>query len=224
MTQSHSAVAPYDRGSIFRAAENYRSRNKIRKAIREYEKILSVDARDIEVHAKIAPLYIRAGRKIQAKASLAQVIARYEKQGFVEKAIASLRLALTLERRDLPMRMHLVDLYLDKSHVRDALKVLYEARKAFRGKKHLKQAMAVEDRILSLAPDDFHAQVSLIRLMGKAGKRQQMILKLGHMEKQWAQKGNRQNWRKTRWLACRFTPSVTTGWGYMISLFTAPAP
>ena len=36
------AASSYDRGEIFRLAEKYRSQRRIRKAIREYEKILSL--------------------------------------------------------------------------------------------------------------------------------------------------------------------------------------
>ena len=86
---------------------------------------------------KVAPLYIRAGRKEQAKNSLRQAISWYEKRGFNEKAIALLQLTLTVDRRDLGAYRHLAALYLGKDHVADARKVLDAARKAFRGKRYL---------------------------------------------------------------------------------------
>lgn len=218
------ATASYDRGEILRVAEKYRSQRRIRKAIRAYETILSVDPRDIDVHIRIAPLYIRAGRTDQAKSSLRQVIAWYEKQGFVEKAIASLRLALTVDRRDLPAHLHLADLYQGRGHAGDALKVLVAARKTFRGKRFLNEALAVEEKILVLAPDDYHAQVSLVRLLWKAGKRREALERLRRMEAQWAGRGDKQNWRKTRRLLCRLAPSLSTGWSYLHSLFTCPVP
>lgn len=218
------ATASYDRGEILRMAEKYRSQGRIRKAIREYEKILSVDRRDIDVHMKIAPLCIRVGRKDQAKDSLRQVISWYEKQGFAEKAIATLRLALTVDRRNLAAYLHLAELYLSKVHEGDARNVLDAARKAFRGKRYLKEALAVEEKILSLAPDDFPTQVSLVRLLWKTGKRREMLDRLRCMEEQWARRGNKQNWRKTRRLLCRHAPSFSTGWGCFLSFFTAPVP
>lgn len=218
------ATASYDRGEILRMAEKYRSQRRIQKAVREYEKILSVDPRDIDVHIKIAPLYIRAGRKDQAKASLRQVIAWYEKQGFAEKAIATLRLALTVDRRDLAMHLNLADLYLDKGHASDARKVLDAARKTFRGKRFLKEALAVEEKILSFAPDDFRAQGSLVRLLWRTGKRREALERLRHMEDLWARKGNKLYWRKTRRLLCRLAPSLSTGWGYFLSLLRSPVP
>ncbi|MDH3237234.1 MAG: tetratricopeptide repeat protein [Deltaproteobacteria bacterium] len=219
-----SATASYDRDEILRMAEKYRSQRRIRKAIREYEKILSVDRRDIDVHMKIAPLYIRVGRKDQAKDSLLQVISWYEKQGFVEKAIATLRLALTVDRRNLAAHLHLAELYLGKGHPGDARNVLDAARKAFRGKRYLKEAIAVEEKILSLAPDDFPTQVFLVRLLWKTGKRRDALDRLRRMEEQWARRGNKKNWRKTRRLLCRHAPSLSTGWGCFLSFFTAPVP
>lgn len=215
-------TASYDRGEILRMAEKYRAQRRIRKAIRAYETILSVDPRDVDVHIRIAPLYIRAARRDQAKSSLRQVIAWYEKQGFVEKAIASLRLALTVDRRDLVPHLHLADLYRGKGHAGDALEVLVAARRTFRGKKFLKEALAVEEKILGLSPDDFHAQVLLVRLLCKTGKRREALARLRRMEAEWARRGNRQNWRRTRRLLCRLAPSLSTGWRYLQSLFTHP--
>jgi tetratricopeptide (TPR) repeat protein len=221
----HSGTtASYDRGEILRMAEKYRSQRRIQKAVREYEKILSEDPRDIDVHIKIAPLYIRAGRKDQAKASLRQIIAWYEKQGFAEKAIATLRLALTVDRRDLAMHLNLADLYLDKAFAGDARKVLDAARKTFRGKRYLNEALAVEEKILCLAPDDFRAQVSLVRILWKTGKRREALERLRHMEEQWGRRGNKLYWRKTRQLICRLAPSISTCWGYFFSLFSSPVP
>ena len=214
----------FDRNDVLRKAEEYRSRGRIRKAIREYEKILAVDPQDIDAHAKAAPLYIRIGRKDKAKASLRKVVAGYEKQGFVDKAIGMLRLALKLDRRDLGTRLHLADLYLGKELTENALKLLERARRTFRGKLFLKEALAVEGKILCITPDDFRAQVSMVRLLFKAGRDYEGRDRLRRMEAQWALKGNSKNWRKTRWLLSRHAPSLSNSWGYFISLFLSPVP
>jgi len=218
------ATASYDRGEILRKAEKYRSQRRIRKAIREYEKILSADPQDIDVHIRIAPVYIRAGRKDQAKSSLRQVITWYEKRGFTEKAIATLRLALKVDHRDLATNLHLVDLYLGKNHAGEARNALDRARKAFRGKRFLKEALAVEEKILGIAPDDFRAQVSLVRLLWRTGKRREALERLRRMEEQWARRGNKPYWRKTRRLSWLLAPSLSTSWAYFLSFFISPVP
>jgi pilus assembly protein FimV len=218
------ATASYDRGEILRKAEKYRSQRRIRKAIREYEKILSADPLDIDVHIRIAPVYIHIGRKDQAKTSLRQVIAWYEKMGFTEKAIATLRLALKVDRRDLATNLNLADLYLGKNHAVEARNVLDGARKAFRGKRFLKEALAVEEKILGLVPDDFRAQISLVRLLWRTGKRREALERLRRMEEQWARRGNKPYWRKTRRLSWFLAPSLSTSWAYFLSFFISPIP
>jgi len=212
----------YDRSEILRTAEKCRARGRIRKAIREYEKVLAVDPQDIEVHSKVGPLYIRAGRKDQAKASLKRVIAWYDKQGYVEKTIAMLRLALTLDRRDLAAHLRIADLYLGKTLEGDALRHLEGARRSFRRKRFLREAIAVEEKILSFAPDNFRAQVRYVRRLWKAGRRREAGERLWQMESQWALRRNKRYWRKTRWLLFRHAPSLPSSWGYFISLFTSP--
>lgn len=216
------ATAPYDRGEILRMAEKYRFQRRIGKAIQEYEKILSVDPRDADVHIKVAPLYIRTGRKGQAKESVRQAIAWYEAKGFADKAIAMQRLSLTIDRHDLAAHLDLADRYMGKGYPGDARNVLDAARKAFRGRKYLKEAIAVEEKILGLAPDDFRSQDSLVRLLWLSGKRQVALERLRRMDEQWARRGNRRNLRKTRWLRFQLVPSPSTGRDYMLSLFLSP--
>jgi tetratricopeptide (TPR) repeat protein len=212
----------YDRSEILRKAEKYRSHGRVRKAIREYEKVLAVDPQDIDVHSKVGPLYIRAGRKDQAKASLKRVILWYDKQGYVERAIAMLRLALTLDRRDLAAHLKIADLYLGKTLEGDALRHLEGARRSFRRKRFLKEAILVEEKILSFAPDNFRAQVRLVRRLWRAGRRREAGERLWQMESQWALRRNKRYWKKTRWLLFRHGPSLPTYWGYFISLFISP--
>lgn len=214
----------YDRNAVLREAEKHRLRGGIRKAIREYEKVLAVDQQDMEAHAKVAPLYIRIGRRDKAKASLRRVVAWYEKQGFVDKAVAMLRLALKLDRRDLAARLHLADLLLAKGLPASALKLLERARRAFCGKEFLRQALAVEEKILSIAPDDFRAQAAKARLLSKVGKGREARELLLTMEARCAREGNRKRWRKARWLLSRHVPSMVTAWGCFVSLFVSPVP
>ncbi len=216
--------ADYDRSAILRKAEVYRSRGRVRRAIREYEKILAVDPQDIDVHTKVAQLYIRAGRSEQAMASLKRIVEWNEHEGFVDKAIAMLRVAQGVDRRDLEVYLRLADLYLGKGVNGDALGLLEGARRAFRRKRFRKEAIAVEEKILSFAPDDFQAQVSCVRLLWHAGRRYDAEERLWHMEAHWAFRKNKEYWRKTRWLLCRLAPSLATGWGCVVSLFASPVP
>jgi len=212
----------YDRSEVLRRAETFRVRGSVRRAIREYEKVLEVDPQDLEVHTKLAPLYIRARREDAAKSSLRRVIASYEKQGFVDKTIALLRLALTLDRLDLGLHLRLSELYLDKGLKGDALRQLEGARKTFRRKRFLKEAISVEEKILGFAPDNFRAQVSLVRHLWRAGRRREARERLWQMELQWALRRNKKRWRKTRWLLCRRAPSLLTFWGFVTSRFVLP--
>ncbi len=216
--------ASYDRSDILREAERHRSRGRTRKAIREYERVLAVDPQDVEVHARVAPLYIRARRKDKATASLRRVVAWYERQGFVDKAIAELRLVLKLDRRDLAARLHLADLYVAKALTANALRLLERARRTFRGRQFLKQALAVEEKILRIAPNDFRAQVAKAQLLSKAGRAREARQLLLAMELRCAREGNRKRWRTTRWLLSRHAFCAWTAWGCVLALFMSPVP
>ena len=135
-----------------------------------------------------------------------------------------LRLAHTLDRRDLAVSLRLADLYLSKYLKGDALRHLEGARRTFRRKRFLREAIAIEEKILSFAPDNFRAQVWLVRRLWRAGRRHDARERLWQMESQWALMKHKKCWRKTRWLLCRYAPSLSTYWGYFISLFISPVP
>jgi hypothetical protein len=63
-----------------------------------------------------------------------------------------LRVTQGLDRRDLDVYLHLAELYLGKDVKGDALRLLEGARRAFRRKRFLREAIAVEEKILSVAP------------------------------------------------------------------------
>lgn len=183
-----------------------------------------MDPRNADVHIRIAPLYIRTGRKDRAKASLRLATAWYEKRGFVDKAIATLRLIVTIDRRDLASCLHLADLYLERGLAGDARVLLEQARRAFSGWKYRDEALKIEEKILALDPDDFRVQCYRARLLWSVGRRREALDRLQQMEEEWFRKGNRGHWRKTRLVLFRLAPSLSAGRDYLLSLVTSPVP
>ena len=214
----------YNRNEIFRRADQFRTRGRVKKAIREFEKILKVDPQDSDVHAKVAPLYVKVGRKKEAKASLRLVIDQYHRNGFVEKEIAMYQLLRSVDPRDLATYVQLVDLYLRKALKGDALKTLRIGRRAFRKRRFLKEAVAIEEKVLSIDPEDFRTQVSLVRHMWRADKRTEAGDRLLRMESQWAARKNKRRWLRTRWLLFRHRKSLSSFFGFLASLLSSPRP
>jgi len=214
----------YNRNELFRQGDQFRSRGRNKKAIKEFEKILAVDPKDIDVHAKLAPLYLKVGRAAEAKASLNLVIDEYHRKGFTEKEIAMLKIILKVDTHDLKTYFQLVNLYIQKGLKSDALKTLGDGRRAFRKKKFLKEAIAIERRILTIEPEDLRAQVSLVKRLWKSGENKEASERLIQMESQWASRRNRKYWRKTRWLLFRQSHSLSAFLGYLSAFFSKPAP
>jgi len=214
----------YNRNELFRQGDKLRSWGRTKKAIKEFEKILAKDPKDIDVHAKVAPLYLKVGRRAEAKASLNLVIDEYHKKGFAEKEIAMLKIVLEVETHDLKTYLQLVNLYVQKGLKSDALRTLRDGRRAFRKKRFLKEAIAIERRILTIEPEDFRAQVSLVKRLWKSGENKEASERLLLMESQWASRRNRKYWRKTRWLLFRHSHSLSAYLGYLSAFLSKPAP
>lgn len=214
----------YDRGQILRTGQDLVARGKARRALKEFERILAVDPNDLDVHAKAAPLFLKARRLEEAKQSYLLLTAQYEKQGFVEREIATWQIVRGIDPLHLAAYLRLVALYLERGVQGDALRSLRQGRRTFRRKRHVEQAIAIEERILSITPDDFEAQRNLVRLFWKGGKVREAAERLMQMEARWAFRKEKREWRKTRWLLFRHRPRLPTLWGYLKSLVTRPAP
>jgi len=214
----------YNRNELFRRGDQFRSRGRNKKAIKEFEKILAVDPKDIDVHAKLAPLYQKVGRTAEAKTSLNLVTDEYHRKGFEEKEIAVLKIILKVDTHDLKTYFQLVNLYIQKGLKSDALSTLGDGRRAFRKKKFLQEAIAIERRILTIEPEDFSALVLLVKHLWKSGENKEASERLLSMESQWASRRNRKNWRKTRWLLFRHSHSLSAFLGYLSTFLSTPSP
>ncbi len=63
-------------------------KGQIKKAIKEYEKILAEDANDVRTLLKKGDLLVRVGEKGEAIGTYLQVASTYSQQGFHLKAVA----------------------------------------------------------------------------------------------------------------------------------------
>jgi hypothetical protein len=86
------------------------------------------------------------------------------------------------------------------------------------------EAIAIERRILTIEPEDFRAQVSLVKQLWKSGENKEASERLLQMESQWASRRNRKYWRKCRWLLFRQRHSLSALLGYLSAFLSKPSP
>ncbi|MFQ5702080.1 MAG: hypothetical protein ACE5HU_09570, partial [Acidobacteriota bacterium] len=90
-----------DRSRITARAEKLVAQGKIEAAVAQYELLARQNPRDLNTINKIGDLYARLGKKKQALEQFKKLSARFEKDGFIPKAIAIYKKMVRIDPDDL---------------------------------------------------------------------------------------------------------------------------
>lgn len=164
---------PVDRFKSLETAAKARSRGNRKRAIAEYRRILKAQPEDHEVHGKLAPLLVENREPEAAWASYLAAGEGYFAKGFVDKAIAMFKLAVSQLPGQVEAWERVADLYLERGRRADALKALRDARFVYRGRAERPKALRVMRRVLDIEPDRFDAKLDVAWLLAKTGEREE---------------------------------------------------
>src|SRR3989338_3355868 len=100
-----------NKDKILDSAQQLVTQGKIDKAIREYEKILALDPKDMRVKLRIAELFVKRRQILQAIKIYQEVADSYTHDGFYLKAVTILKNILRLNPSLMEVNQNLADLY-----------------------------------------------------------------------------------------------------------------
>jgi len=98
-----------DKNKIIEGAAKLVAKGAFDKAIREYQKVLDLDPRDMRVLQKMGELYQKKGDNAQAASFFTRVAEIYAQDGFFLKAVA-------LYKQVLKLNPDLVEVMVNRSH------------------------------------------------------------------------------------------------------------
>lgn len=157
----------YDRTRILAAADRARARGSRRKAIALFRRVLAVEARDAELHWKLAPLLAHSGQHFDAWQSFRIAARDLIRQKRAEQALACYREAT----RCLPLQVEAwqetARLESELGRGRDALDTWLAARRAFKRRRHRAQAIAMLRAAREIEPWNPDVVCDLARLLAR---------------------------------------------------------
>jgi tetratricopeptide (TPR) repeat protein len=193
----------YDRRKLLAQASQARSRGRIKKAIRLYQRVLEVEPSNIDIHRKIAPLLARSRQREAALASFREAMAGLMRQGFDDKALAVCHEATRYFPQRTDIWEAIANLELRRRRAPDAVKALRNGRRHCRGSKRRGEALRLLRRAQQIAPDDVDVATDLSRLLVRTGARQQARQLLAAL----AARAPRTRLRRIRWAQLRVDPT-----------------
>ncbi|MEK7703343.1 MAG: tetratricopeptide repeat protein [Myxococcota bacterium] len=151
------------------AAQKFLQKGQIDKAIREFERIVEDDPRDVRTLLKIGDLQTRAGQNGDASKTYAKVAVFYSEQGFFLKAVAVYKQILKIDPALIDVNQKLAELYQQLGLVSDAVAQHRQIAAIYEQQGQLEASSKVVETMISLDPENIASRVKLAELQGSRG-------------------------------------------------------
>ncbi|MBM4396969.1 MAG: tetratricopeptide repeat protein [Deltaproteobacteria bacterium] len=165
-----------NRAKTIAAAHKYLAKGNLKRAVREYERVLKDDPSDIRTKLKVADLLFRLGDKDRATATFEEVARFYGTQGFLLKAVAVYKQVQKLKPDDVDVHLALAGLYQQIGLISDAIAQYRQAIAIQEGAGLALDRLKTAQKMLELDPDNARLHV----MLGEDFSREGMIEEAVH--------------------------------------------
>jgi tetratricopeptide (TPR) repeat protein len=155
---------------VFKAAENYIKKNKVDKAISEYESWLKENPKDWNIIRTVGDLYARISRNDEAIKKYAQVADHYRKDGFNVRAIATFKMVLRLDPSNEPAMRNLAELQAEEGLLMEAKSYYQTLVELYNKQGHKRSAAEVFKKLAEIDPQDVKIRYKYADFLNKNGK------------------------------------------------------
>lgn len=159
-----------NKDKIFKAADNYIRKNKIEKAIGEYETWLKQNPEDWNTVRVVGDLYHRIGRNDEAIKSYAQVADAYRRDGFNVRAIATHKMILRLDSQNESAMRNLAELQAEEGLLMEAKSHYQTLVELYNKQGHKRRAAEVFKKLAEIDPQDVKIRYKYAEFLSKQGK------------------------------------------------------
>ncbi|MDO8527347.1 MAG: AAA family ATPase [Deltaproteobacteria bacterium] len=150
-----------NKDKILETAKDFVTQGKFDKAIREYEKILDADPKDMRVKLRIAELFTKRRQIPEAIKAYCFVAEHYATEGFYLKAVTIYKSILRLNPSMLDVNQSLAHLYEKMGLNPDAVHQYEILASSYEQKRQFDEALKVRQKLVELAPQDAGHRIRL---------------------------------------------------------------
>jgi tetratricopeptide (TPR) repeat protein len=158
----------YDRSRILHEATHARAKQRRKKAIALFRRVLAVERHNTQLHAKIAPLLAETGQRFDAWVSFRIAAQACLREDGAEKALAVYREAARHLPREIQAWQALARLQVKHGRRREAVETLIEGATHFASRRHRPRAIQLLRYAHEIEPWDFEVVFELARLLGRS--------------------------------------------------------
>ncbi len=153
-----------DKNKIIEAAGKLVAKGAYDKAIKEYQKILEVDPKDVRILQKMGELYQKKNDNAQAATFIMKVAESYAKDGFFLKAVAQYKQVLKLDPNLIDVNIQLAELHQQLQLMGEAMAYYQLVANHYDKQGDVKKSLDVLRKMVDLDPDNVQSRVKLADL------------------------------------------------------------
>lgn len=153
-----------DKNKIIEAAGKLVAKGAYDKAIKEYQKILEVDPRDVRILQKMGELYQKKNDNGQAATFIMKVAESYAKDGFFLKAVAQYKQVLKLDPGLVDINIQLAELHQQLQLMGEAMAYYQIVANHYDKQGDVRKSLDVLRKMVDLDPDNVQSRVKLADL------------------------------------------------------------
>ncbi|MBX5482723.1 MAG: tetratricopeptide repeat protein [Myxococcaceae bacterium] len=178
-----------DKNKILDGAAKLVAKGAYDKAIKEYQKVLEVDPKDVRVLQKLGELYERKNDNVQAAAFFSKVADGYAADGFSMKAIAQYKKVLKLDPNLIEVNLKLAELHQQHQLMSEAMAYYQAVANHYDKSGNVRASLDILKKMVDLDPDNVASRIKLADLYA----REQMNQEAGQEYKRAAEYLKRHN-------------------------------
>lgn len=151
------------------AAQKFQQKGQLDKAIKELQRLVEEDPKDVRTLLKIGDLYTKKGDRREAAQSYMKVAQFYSDQGFYLKAVAVYKQILRVDQGILEVHVKLAELYHQLGLVSEAMTQFQQVVAHHESKGQISESLAVLKKMVDLDPDNVASRIKLAELCSSQG-------------------------------------------------------
>jgi tetratricopeptide (TPR) repeat protein len=175
---------------LLTTAQKFLQKNQLAKAIKQYEKALSLDDKDFRCRQKLAELYSRKGEVDKAITHYEKVASYYAEHAFYLKAIAVYKQMQRLAPEEESFTLKLARLNEQQGLIGNALSEYRTLLKHYESRDNVRAAIDTLGRIRDLDPVNIGAAVKLAHYYSQSEQKDKAHDTFAEVEEQLWGKGN----------------------------------
>jgi tetratricopeptide (TPR) repeat protein len=178
-----------DRAKTLQAAEKLVRAGKLLEAVKEYQKLVDDNPRDMNLVNKLGDLLLRAGKNQDALKQFMRIADFFAKDGFHLKAIAMYKKISKIDPSSLDCQQRLATLYHEQGLATEAKTQYKLIADAFIKTGKTPGAAEAIKRLLEIDPDDAKMRLTLADLLGRSGQNDDAALQYAMVARTAAARG-----------------------------------